>query len=230
MKTSLGEVPLWGRIEAGKPLLLVIRGAFPDLHHLRELADRFPDYSVALAHVPGMYTPFFADQSIAAFGRAFDEIVAAFGGPTVVLGVSIGGAVAMAMNSPHVQGRILLDTPLQTAGLWQISEGMRERIAMGPDYAAWIEALFGVTAAGVVNRDYRGLVRPGDIVLLASDPLGEPRPTQRAPSAVSEADRAVYRAAGARVVVVPDSGHDIARDGYETMLATIEEAMRALAP
>ena len=171
MKTTFGEVPLWGRLEAGKPLLFVIRGAFPHPLHLHELIDRLPDYSVALVHVPGMHSPFFADQSVAAFGAAFDELVDAFGGPTVVLGVSIGGVCAMAMRSRHIVHRILLGAPLQTGGLWQLRDRMRERIGLSPEHAVWIESLFGITPTAVFNRDYRHMVRPSDIVILCCDPL-----------------------------------------------------------
>jgi hypothetical protein len=230
MKTTFGEVPLWGRLEAGKPLLFVIRGAFPQRDHLRELVELLPDYSVGLVHVPGMHSPFFADQSVAAFGQAFDEIVDAFGGPTVVLGVSIGGVCAMAMRSRHIAHRVLLGAPLQTGGLWQLTERLRDRIGLSPEHAAWIESLFGVTPTEVVNRDYRALVRPSDIVILCSDPLGEPRDYDRPPSVVPDEDRAAYRAAGARVIVAPDSGHDLVRDAYGLVLATVEEAMRSAMP
>ena len=222
MKTTFGDVPLWGRIEPGKPLLFVIRGAFPVRDHLMNLVADLPNLSVGLVHLPGMHSPFFEVPSVATFARAFDEIVDQFAGPTAVLGSSLGGAVAMAMKSRHIQRRILLDTPLQTAGLWQVVRSVRPALEGRPHLATWVDALLGITPEAVINRDYRGLINGDETVVVAEEPLGEPRTIVRLiPSAVSEADRSTYRAAGCRVIEAPETGHEITADAMALVLEVI---------
>ena len=224
VKTSFGEVPLSGRIEPAKPLLFVIRGAFPARDHLTDLATHLSHLSVGLVDLPGMHSPFFDEQSPQAFGAAFDEIVERFAAPTVVVGESMGGVAAMAMNSRHIIGRVLLDTPLQTEPIWPLRLAMWKHPPATEAMARWVTDIFGITGDRIVNRDFRHMPRPGDTVIVGSEPLGKPRKVPRTPSAVSEHDREVYRRAGARVIVAPGTGHEIAVDARNLVLASVADA------
>ena len=230
--TRFGPVPVWGAMERFSPergLLLVIRGAFAELDMMFALTETFPDADVAYVHLPGMHSPFFAVDRIEDFAAAFDEVVAAFGHRRAgVVGFSLGGVVAMAMRSPAINALILLDTPLSTGPMWMLPDMLRPRIAGQPRGAAWVWNLLGVSETQTVNRDYRPILASLPFkswLLLASDPVGEPRPIARDPSAVAEEDRELYRAHPLMsVTVIRDSGHQLGRHAPHAIV----RAVRAL--
>lgn len=138
-ETSLGPVPAVARVELDdRPLLLVVRGAFPMQGQLNSLTAKIPWASVVLLNLPGMHSPQFQENSISAFADAFDEVVDQLGKRTVVLGLSIGGAAAMALRSPHVSRRIVVDTPLRTEGLWPLFPRFREIADHNPKAREWL--------------------------------------------------------------------------------------------
>jgi pimeloyl-ACP methyl ester carboxylesterase len=228
VETSFGPVRVWGR--AGDPLVFVVRGAQPELTQLECLQGELPH--VALVHLPGMHTPFFARNSVADFSRAFDEVLTALAcRDCVVLGVSIGGVVALGMRHPSIRHFVLLDTPLTTSGLWPLDRAFRgpaERLSVARQ---WLFDLFGYSPGGWENRDYTGLLRdltaPADL-LVGGVPLGEPRPIGATPSLVSAADRATYRAHPlVQVEVVPGVGHNIPGEGYRQLVSALQRTSPA---
>ena len=228
--TSRGPILVHGRLDdfrAGRPLLVMIRGAFPEIDQMVELGARFPQADFAWWDLPGMHSPAFAESSVAGFARAMDEAIdLAFPGrPVNVLGLSIGGTVALHLRNPFVRAVVACDPPLSTGGLWPIRDRFRLQGRAG--FADWVWALFGIDDEGVVNRDYRaaleGLHRPVR-VLLGADPLEPERPTPRTPSLVSREDRALYAAhKGVDVLVVEGAGHNIPRDGQPAILSSLRQ-------
>lgn len=220
IETPWGPVPVWGRMEGRERLLFVVRGAGADADQLEGLVEAFPDVDVALVHLPGFHSPAFETASLQAFGGAFDAVLAALGHPAVVaLGASIGGTTTLAMRSPSIRRRVLLDSPLQTGALKPLQDRVRP--------SAWYRDVMGFTEGGIENRDYRGLLdqlRAPAIVLIGGD-----APADRLPSLVSEADRAVYFAKrGIRSLTIPGVGHNIPTDATSTMLRAVRYSLRHL--
>ena len=229
-QTALGRVPVWGdfgRFAPERRLLLVIRGAFAKSQQLYGLAERFPDTDVAFVHLPGMFSPFFSNPSVKGFAAAFDEVLAVFGRRhVVVLGLSLGGTVALAMRSPDVKTLLLVDSLLDTQPLWMLPQLCRPRMDEHPELERWSFDLLGVSRTEVVRRDYRPLladlsVRTG--VLVGSELPGAPRPIEQTPSLVSEDDRALYRAHPLVTLrVVPGTGHNIPRDATGAIVGAVQ--------
>lgn len=212
--TTQGDVPVWGdldRFQEGRPFLFVVRGAFPDIDTLSLLPARLPHADVALVHLPGMHTPFFAEPSIEGFAQAFDEVVAALGRkPALVAGISTGALVALAMRS--ADALFLVEPPLSPAEAWPLVPQFREWARDDADVARWVEALFGYAPDQIHPRDYTHLLAgsaPG-VVLLGGVPLEPPRNFDRIPSLVSQADRTRITAAGRlKAIVFPGVGHNV---------------------
>jgi len=237
-QTSLGEIPLWGELSGfsrTRPLLLVIRGAFADFDQFEGLSAVLPHVDVALAHLPGMHTPYLERSSIPAFAQAFDEAVAAaFPGRAVnVLGASMGGLVAMALKGP-VRSIVGIDPPLSTATLWPLTELLRRKRTESAALADWIWQIFGVDGKRIENRDYRPLLKELNAptrILLGSEPLAPERPLAELPSLVSEDDIAAYRAnPKVNLRAVADTGHNIPRYGQRAIFNSLLEAMPAPTP
>jgi pimeloyl-ACP methyl ester carboxylesterase len=232
LQTSLGPVRVWARSsDPSVPLLFVVRGAGRDPQQLADLVADLPGAEIALVHMPGLHSPFFTESSPAAFAVAFDEVLQALGHRSVVVvGVSIGGVVALSMRHPSIKRLILLDTPLSTADLWPVLDGYREAATISPQVAGWFFGVFGVTPGGVVNRDYRPLLAELTVpaaVLVGGDPLQPERPVDRLPSLVSQSDRSAYSSARAvQTLTIAGVGHDIPREARPIMLSVLRQALR----
>jgi pimeloyl-ACP methyl ester carboxylesterase len=152
VQTSLGPIPLWGRLGEG-PLLFVIRGVMSHRAYLEPLAQRLPN--VVLVHLPGMHTPFFAENSVEAFAAAYDEVLDTLGRPAAVVGASLGGVAALAMK--RASRLLLIDPPLTTPlpDLEPILEGPARR---HPQAARWFSDLLGYTPSGWTPKDYTPLL------------------------------------------------------------------------
>jgi pimeloyl-ACP methyl ester carboxylesterase len=236
-RTSCGEVPLWAPFDRhvpAKPVLLVIRGAFAALDDWTVMVDAFSQADVVQAHLPGMHSPFHQPGGIAGFGRAFDEVIdQAFAGRrVVVLGLSMGGLVAMTLRSSAVTQVIACDPPLSTAGLWPLIPELQAKLAdsaVGAELRSWITDLFGVSAAGVENVDYRplldGLTVRTDIIIAAL-PLEPERDLPVQPGFMSADDRAfVRRHPKVRVLIAPNTGHNVPRHAPWVMTAVVNRAL-----
>lgn len=210
--TSLGDVVFTGAFEAfspSRPLCLVVRGAYASADAYAKLPSHIPEADVLLAHLPGHNSPFLTTCSVPAFATAFDEAVSSLGRSPHVMGVSIGGLVAMSMR--RAKTVLAVDPPLQTAALWPLLPALQGR-AVNPRHpreAEWVRGVFGVTNDRIENIDYRPVVEAVScptVVLVAGEPLEPPGGPDPMPGLITAADRewlgkrgdvTVLRAAGA---------------------------------
>ena len=227
VRTSLGVIPLTGHF-GDKVALLAINGAFIAANSLARLPTLLAaDAECVVAQLPGEHAPALAETSLAAFARAFDEVVETLG-PSVVMGHSVGGLVALAMRSPSVRAVVALDPPLLPAKMWPVIGALRGDL-VGPR-RDFIEALFGVSAEGIEPRDYRplldGLCRPTTVVV-GSDPLMPPRAFERAPSFVDEPERALFAAHPMITLrVAPNSGHMLHNHASDWLVDLLRQTCR----
>jgi hypothetical protein len=225
-ETTLGTVPVWGRFDTfdrSRPLLLVIRGFTPDPSQLVSMPDRLPGADVMLASLPGLHSPGLADVSLAAFSRAFDEVADALGRAVVVLGVSLGGLVALGLRSAWVRSVVALDPPLSSAALWPIADQF-EASGVG---AEWLRAVCGVGVPEPVS--YRGALdglRVPALVLLGGEPHGPRLTDGRLPSLVSADDRMAYEVHPmVTTKVLEGVGHNIPVQGLAAMMGALRGAL-----
>lgn len=228
-QTALGPVPVWrrGRGESDLPLVLVIRGAFPPAHHMEDLQLSGAD--AAFLHLPGFFSQTLTTTSIAAFAAAFDQVLAArFSGRTIVLlGVSTGALVALAMRAAEIRTRVLVEPVIRPAKAWPLVQVLRRVLVQYPQpaEAAWVEAIFGVTAEGVGALDYSEMVnaRVPTWALVGSEPS---QPTLALPSLLDEADRRLLEDRGLEVRIAP-GGHDVPANAPQLLMETVSEAIHA---
>lgn len=214
VQTSLGPVPLWGdfdRFRADRPLVFVVRGAFAAPDEWTIIAKWLPEADVVFAHLPGINTPLFAENSIAAFARGFDEILAGLSRSKIyLLGLSTGALVALAMRS--ADALIAVEPPLTPSAMWPLIPVFRSISAEHPLAGQWVEDVFGITADQSGNLDFGYLLAdclPG-FVLIGGEPLAPERAIEAIPSLVTAADRAKIAATPClRVMVVPGAGHNV---------------------
>jgi pimeloyl-ACP methyl ester carboxylesterase len=201
------------------PVILTITGAWADREMMTKLPQVVgPAWDAVLMRLPGNETPWLEETSIAAWGRAVRELVAAtFTGRVVVLiGLSIGALVALAAAGSDVCRVIALEPPLSTIKLWPMLPGLRARLAEGTcerEEAVFIDAVFGVTESGNEDRRYEhlfeGVQAPVDVVL-GDVPLMPPRKLARFPSFVDAPERAWLEAQpGVTVHVASGAGHAV---------------------
>jgi pimeloyl-ACP methyl ester carboxylesterase len=233
-QTSFGPVPVRGdlaRFEASRPIVMVIRGAFPDPEAMTLLQGWFPDADVVIVDLPGMHSPFFEESSIAAFAAAFDEILAEFDRrQAVAVGISTGALAAFAMR--RIARLIAIEPPLSTAAAWPLVPNFRERALESADLARWIEAVFGISPDRIENRDYTGLVdssAPG-VVMVGETPLEPMRPFERMPSLVAAPDRAkILAQPHLSVMTIPGAGHNVPGRAPTTILSVLRQILGELA-
>jgi pimeloyl-ACP methyl ester carboxylesterase len=238
VETTQGVVTIWAdwlRLAPTRPLLLVIRGVFPPAGQLTALPTVLAEADVAFVDLPGMNaTPAFAVNSPWSFAEGVDQTVAALfpERPLAVLGVSMGGVVAMAMKAPGLRAILAVDPPLTVAGLWPLRNVLREVLAAAPSFADWIWDVLGFSVDAVEERDYRPILAALEVpthVLLASDPLEPRRLVDRLPSLASESERALYAAHPfVSIEVVPDSGHDLPGDRPAAVLTPLVAMLAAV--
>ena len=113
--TSVGRVRLTSAgAGAGRPRVVMVPGtgsnAAVALPWLRALSARWPTTVVDLPGQPGLSDPRRPRRArLAWYGRALDEILAAMDADGVVLvGNSLGAAVALAAGSPRIAARALI--------------------------------------------------------------------------------------------------------------------------
>lgn len=242
VQTGLGPIPLWspaGALTSAKPIVLVITGAWAEPDDMIKIPGVVgPAWDAVVMRLPGNGTPALAETSIAAWARAVSELVdGTFQGRAVVLiGVSVGGLVALGVRSPWVRRVIALDPLLVMSKLWPMTGGLRTRWRDEPAARAFIETVFGVTEEGQEERVYFDLIdgAPPADVAVGEAPLYPERRPERFPSLVDEPERA-WLAEQPRVSlhVAPGAGHnihvfaqtflrDLILSGLDKALATVE--------
>jgi hypothetical protein len=188
VETSLGPVRLWGRQPVGRPVFLVITGAYARMTVMDHFPRVFPDLDVLRMHLPGNHSPPLAEVSIEAFSRALGEaLLQVVAAPLAILGLSAGALVALGVRNPNLSALLLVDPPIRTAESWPLrAPGL---LAVDPtlfgalvdrDFSSWIDALTTPTevmAGGIALLPPRRLERPPSLVddltrrQLAANPL-----------------------------------------------------------
>lgn len=232
VETSLGPVWLWGR-DTGRPILLVITGAFAAADLFWRMQAHFPTADILRVHLPGNHCPELAETSVRAFAAAIDEALAARwpDRPVMALGLSVGGLVALALRSPMVRRLVVVEPVLLTDGVWPL-ELFRTQAPPGGE--TFVRNIFGVGPDGTEPRDHSwvldGLIVP-TLALIGDEPLGAPRNFDRMPTLVSP-EALARLAAHPRVEVemVPGAGHNIPRDAEMPLHRAVVRSWAAAFP
>lgn len=212
--TSLGQVWFWGR-DTGRPILLVISGAFATPDFFWKIQTAFPDADVLRTHLPGNHCPALSEISIAAFVQALDEALAARWDhrPLMAFGSSVGGIVALGLRHPGVRRVVTIEPPLLTDGVWPL---LQFRSETPPGGGAFVWNIFGIGPDTVEARDHAwvldGLPAPC-LAIVGGAPLNPPRPFPGMPSLISDATLARLAAHPlVTVETIAEAGHNVARD------------------
>lgn len=197
--TPLGEVWLWGEAEAfdgDRPVILALLGFAAPLERLFPLQNALPEVAALVAHLPGNQSPALSACSVGAFAHAYGHVVATAlaGRPLVVLGESLGGLVALAMEPPDLR-RLVLDPPFRAPSDPLFVGQCRSFILQQPEQAELAFALLGVGADTIEPRDFTHLIgRPARVLVGAHD----------APLKPGEAQSVVDDESRARLLAEPD--------------------------
>lgn len=211
IETRYGTVRMRGP-DTGRPVLFTVAGAFSHPNYLYRLPGFFPDLDVWRAQLPGNHCPELAATSIGVFGAAYAEALAARlkGRKAVILGVSVGALVALAMRAPEAAALILVEPPLRTREVWPLRA---YPASAPPGSEAFLWNVLGVSAVGQEPRDYTGLldgVACPTRALIGGVPLLPERVAEVLPSFVDEESRARLRAhPRIEVVECPGAGHNV---------------------
>jgi hypothetical protein len=240
--TRLGVLPVWSRPEAlnsTKPVVVAIQGLLAgpdDLSRLPGVLGQVAD--AAVVRLPGAGVPALADPSLAAMAEAIGEAIGRLfpNRPVVLLGVSIGAVVALAVRAPSLRRIVAIEPPLRTAELWPLDAPLRRHLAARPldvEARSLFGELFGVTAEATTPRDYLPLLdaldRPAD-VLLGGQPLAPPRRLDGFPSLVDAAARARLAACPrVRLHLAPGAGHNLQAQAPKLLRDVLFEACRRAA-
>jgi hypothetical protein len=230
VETRDGPVYLVGRLHADlkRPALVVMSGIWapPDLYH--EIVGWFPGATVLVAPLPGMGGSKTRGFEAARMSRMLDEAIDRLleGVSVVVFGASTGCLVTLGLGSSNIVHQVALEPFFRTAPLWPLHDFARRSLAAQPDRlgaAIAADVLFGVTQDGVVDRDYRYLLKDLNVptdAIVADLPLEPERELAAWPSLTSQEDRESL----ARHPLVtlhpgpPASGHDLSTAPEGTVL------------
>lgn len=226
--TPVGTVWLWGEL-TGKPVMLLITGAFADEDLLDMLPEHLPQMDVLRAHLPGNHCPELVGHSIGLYAAAYDAALRVLA-PDVsvtVFGLSTGALVALALRHPTIRQLLLVEPPLRTGKLWPLAERFA---SVEPGWAAtFVQHVFGMGQEPVEDRDYTGLLdrlKTPTLVVMGGVPLNPRRDLDILPSLVDEPERDRLRHhPWVRTVVAPDAGHNVPAQAQHTMFATLAAAL-----
>ena len=239
VSTSYGPIPLWtlpGAMESRRPVVLCITGAWAEAADMTGLpAVVAPGADGMVMRLPGNGTPVLRETSVAAWGRAVEELIdGALAGRDVVLsGLSIGALVALAARSPRIRYVVAVEPPLSMAKLWPMAEGLKTYWRDRPQDREFIGSVFGIDASGEQGLRYHALFNevtaPVDVVL-GDMALWPQRTLERYPSFVDDEDRAWLAARpGVAVHVAPGAGHNIHVFSPQTLIDRLNAALRHVA-
>ena len=237
--TRLGVIPLWapaGALASGKPIVLVITGAWADPDDMLKTPDVVaPTWDAAVMRLPGNGTPWLSETSIPAWAQAVSELIETVlaGRRVVLVGLSVGALLALAVRSAQVKGVVALEPPLVMSKLWPMAGRLAARWREVPEDRGVLGAVFG--GVGEETREERTWFHlfdsaPPVHVVLGEAPLMPPRGLDRFPSFVDVAERAWLLARpGVEVTVAKGAGHNIHVAAPGLLREVLLEALAAAA-
>lgn len=223
LNTPFGRVTVEPRVGGGAaPALLCIRGIWAPKGQLTELLHVFPRHDMIIGDIPGMWSQPPDPSTIETFARIYDDVIRQLlpQRPVVVLGVSTGALVSLAMKSPQVRGMVVVEPFLSTADVWPLIQNMQHRLisnAAVPHIAVtrkYIYEIFGYTEDSVENIDFAPLLDALSVptsAIVGAVPLGEPRQLAQWPSLAGPRTRDLL-SSHERVEFYegpPESGHNV---------------------
>lgn len=196
-----------------EPLVVVIAGIGP----CRGLAALLPALEQATLYLPGYLGFTLPDYRPATMADSLDtQLEARFPGRAVtIVGVSLGGSVALAMRSKLVRSVVALDPPLTPSKAWPLRSQIPRMVTTRPELALFF--------AGAM-ADYP-IRTPAEVhAVVGSAPLLPPRAMSFMPSLCTEEDRSALRERGARIYEA-DAGHAVVDSDPETVRLAIDQAV-----
>lgn len=150
--TPFGPIWLNGRA-TGRPILLLLNGLYANDRFAGIIRSTLPNVDVFAGRLPGDHAPSTMTTSLGVHAAAYSYAIGAkFGdAPLLVVGVSVGGLIAMALRAPSVRRLLVMDPPLRTGELWSLAKGLRLHSLPGWEDLAW--PLFGIDATRHEARD-----------------------------------------------------------------------------
>lgn len=230
--TDLGPVWLWGR-DTGRPILLVISGAFAQENSFHRIQDFFPEADVLRTHLPGNHCPELSDTSIQAYATALDEAVVSRWPhrPLLALGVSTGGLVALALRKAALRQIVAIEPPILTEGVWVFERFREQAPAWARDF---IWNVFGIGPSDTAPRDHTWVLeglRTPTLTLIGDDPLLPRRELDRMPSLITAEARACLLAHPLITIeAMRGAGHNISRDAGPQLHGALVRAWNAAFP
>lgn len=218
--------------ETDRPVLLMIHGALRDSSVLFDWIPLCePEFDVVFIDLPGHgRSPPNTVVTIESFAaNVGDAVNAALGNRNiVVVGESLGGLVALAMEGLHIEqirGVIAADPPMTTNKLWHVRNAVVNRVASDPANQFWQSFamnIFGIASDGKAHeRIYYHLIEQARVpilVLTGDVPLFPIRNCHAVPCLIDDVDRYIIsRLAGgiAQFEVVSGCGHVLLVDAKE---------------
>lgn len=237
IETAIGSVSFWALpedAEATRPVLLVLVGAFMSLQAVDRLPTVLDDRcQVVLAKLPLRGAEAIQAPTAARMAEALGMAThSAFGGrPVVLVGFDDAGTMAARIASPEIVRVIAIEPILRSEKLWPVRSGLRRQVEAEPESFVldYISDVYGVTREGETVRDGRIWFRAPRCpleVIVGDRPLMPERILERAPSYVDDEDREWLAAqANVSVLVAPNAGHAIAREGGAFALDVFRRAI-----
>jgi len=230
VETPFGPVWFWRR-DTGQPVLLLITGTFAEADVMRGLDDVLQGVDLWRAHLPGNHCPPLATASVGMFAAAFTHAIgtALKGREVVVMGLSVGGLVALGIRAPNVRRLMVVEPPLLTEGLWLL-EVLRDQAPPGHEDFLW--QVLGIGPDRIEPRDYSALLAALRLPTraLVGGVCG-PRDLdfEIMPSLITPACRALLdRHPQVTVVEAPGAGHNVPARGtmifFRALKTTCREA------
>jgi pimeloyl-ACP methyl ester carboxylesterase len=211
----------------------VITGAWAEAADMMRTPEVMPPgWDAAVMRLPGNGTPWLSETSIPAWAEAVGELIETTlaGRPVVLLGLSIGALLALAVRSPQVRGVVAVEPPLVMSKLWPMAGRMAERWREVPEERDFLGAVFGVTGgAEPEERTWFHLFdgAPPVHAVLGETPLMPPRRLPKFPSFVDGPERVwLLNRPGVRVMVIRGAGHNIHVFAPELLLEVLLAALQ----
>lgn len=231
--TEFGPVQFRGR-DTGRPILLLITGAFAAEDLMDRLQERFPAVDVLRAHLPGNHTPRVMTDAVGVYAAAFGVALAGrfAGRDLVAFGLSVGALVAMGLRSPNLRGIVAVEPPLLLSEAWPLL-ALRQQAPPGHDAFLW--NVLGIGPTETEERDYRPLLthlRTPTLALISDPPPPPGTPFERMPGLLGPAGReALLTCPYVRVAIAPGIGHNMVKHAQLLIVAAARLALEnALGP